>query len=83
MPPTDQRWRSPIGAEVLAARGQPMVGDRARADNRLIALNPRDGGRRWVYQRNNPPLALRTKFAGVVLRARSSCSPASPAANSP
>ncbi|HMU17809.1 MAG TPA: PQQ-binding-like beta-propeller repeat protein, partial [Thauera aminoaromatica] len=36
------------------------------SDNRLIALSARDGSRRWVYQRNNPPLALRS-FAGVVL----------------
>ena len=36
------------------------------SDNRLIALDARDGSRRWVYQRSNPPLALRS-FAGVVL----------------
>ena len=62
-----ERWRSPIGAEVLAA---PAVsGDivvvRA-SDQRLIALSAADGSRRWVYQRANPPLALRS-FAGVVL----------------
>jgi outer membrane protein assembly factor BamB len=62
-----ERWRSPVGAEVLAA---PAVsGDivvvRA-SDQRLIALAAADGSRRWVYQRTNPPLALRS-VAGVVL----------------
>jgi outer membrane protein assembly factor BamB len=36
------------------------------SDHRLIALNARDGSKRWVYQRNNPPLALRS-YAGVLL----------------
>ena len=64
-----ERWRSTIGAEVLA---QPAVaGDLVvlrASDNRLIALNAGDGSRRWVYQRANPPLALRN-FSGVVLEA--------------
>ncbi|QDF96048.1 outer membrane protein assembly factor BamB [Azoarcus sp. DD4] len=62
-----ERWRSPVGAEVLAA---PAVNDdlvvvRA-SDQRLIALSAKDGSRRWVYQRSNPPLALRS-FSGVVV----------------
>lgn len=62
-----QRWRSQVGAEVLAA---PAVsGDfvvvRA-SDQRLIALDARSGNRRWVYQRSNPPLALRN-FTGVLI----------------
>ncbi|PLX75915.1 MAG: outer membrane protein assembly factor BamB [Azoarcus sp.] len=62
-----ERWRAPIGAEVLAP---PAVNDDVvvlrGSDHRLIALNARDGSKRWVYQRNNPPLALRS-YAGVVL----------------
>lgn len=62
-----ERWRVPVGAEVLAppAVNEEVVVLRA-SDHRLIALSPGDGSRRWVYQRSNPPLALRS-FAGVVL----------------
>ncbi|NMG48900.1 outer membrane protein assembly factor BamB [Azoarcus communis] len=62
-----ERWRSPLGAEVLAppAVNADVVVLRA-SDNRLIALDPSDGSRRWVYQRTNPPLALRS-YAGVLL----------------
>jgi outer membrane protein assembly factor BamB len=62
-----ERWRTPVGAEVLAAPavGGDIVIVRA-SDQRLIALSAADGSRRWVYQRSNPPLALRS-FAGVVL----------------
>ena len=62
-----ERWRSTIGAEVLAqpAVDADLVVLRA-SDNCLIALSARDGSRRWVYQRANPPLALRN-FSGVVL----------------
>jgi outer membrane protein assembly factor BamB len=62
-----ERWRAPVGAEVLAP---PAVNDDVvvlrGSDHRLIALNARDGSKRWVYQRNNPPLALRS-YAGVLL----------------
>ncbi len=62
-----ERWRVALGAEVLAP---PAVNDEVvvlrSSDHRLFALNPSDGSRRWVYQRSNPPLALRS-FAGVVL----------------
>ncbi|ANQ84069.1 outer membrane protein assembly factor BamB [Azoarcus olearius] len=62
-----ERWRAPVGAEVLAA---PAVSDdlvlvRA-SDQRLIALAAKDGARRWIYQRANPPLALRS-FSGVIM----------------
>ncbi len=62
-----ERWRTPVGAEVLAqpAVSLELVIVRA-SDNRLIALDARDGSRRWIYQRNNPPLALRS-FAGVLI----------------
>lgn len=62
-----ERWRAPIGAEVLA---QPAVSPNLvvlrASDNRLIALDPLDGARRWTYQRSNPPLALRN-FSGVLV----------------
>ncbi|ENO85658.1 outer membrane protein assembly factor BamB [Thauera linaloolentis] len=62
-----ERWRSDIGAEVLA---QPAIDGELvvlrASDNRLIALSARDGSRRWIYQRANPPLALRN-FSGVLL----------------
>jgi outer membrane protein assembly factor BamB len=45
-----ERWRTPAGIEVLAPP----------------ALNSELVSRRWVYSRNNPPLALRG-YAGVVL----------------
>jgi len=61
------RWRVPVGAEVLA---QPAVSEELvvlrSSDHRLIALAAADGARRWTYQRNTPPLALRS-FAGLVL----------------
>lgn len=61
------KWRVPINAEVLAA---PSVSDGLvvvrSADSRLFGLNAADGGLRWVYQRANPPLALRSS-AGVLL----------------
>ena len=38
----------------------------AATDGAVIALDARDGSRRWVYQRNNPPLALRS-FASVII----------------
>lgn len=62
-----ERWRSPLGAEVLAppAVNAELVILRT-SDHRLVALNAGDGSRRWVYQRANPPLALRS-YAGVVL----------------
>ena len=62
-----ERWRAPVGAEVLAPPAVSLEFVIVRAsDNRLIALDARDGGQRWTYQRNNPPLALRS-FASVVI----------------
>lgn len=61
------KWAAPLGAEVLAP---PAVGDNLvvvrSSDNRLIGLDAADGKRKWLYQRANPPLALRN-FTGVVL----------------
>ena len=62
-----ERWRAPVGAEVLAPPAVSLEFVIVRAsDNRLIALDARDGSQRWTYQRNNPPLALRS-FASVVI----------------
>lgn len=62
-----ERWRTPIGAEVLAA---PAVGDAIvvvrASDSRLIGLDAASGARKWVFQRATPPLSLRS-FAGVTL----------------
>lgn len=62
-----ERWRSGIGAEVLAppAVSGDVVVVRS-SDHRLIALNANDGSRRWVHSRSNPPLALRS-YAGMVI----------------
>lgn len=56
-----ERWRVNIGAEVLAppAVGGGVVVLRA-SDHRLIALETKTGQQRWLYQRNTPPLALRS-----------------------
>lgn len=55
------RWRARVSSEVLSA---PLVlGDLViarSADNRVFALDARDGRRRWVFQRNLPPLLVRT-----------------------
>lgn len=60
------RWRASVGGEVLAAVA--VSGDVAivrTSDGRVFGLGRTDGKRRWVYQRNMPPLLLRT-HAGAV-----------------
>lgn len=61
------KWTAQINAEVLAP---PGVGDGVvvvrTSDNRLMGLDAADGKSKWLYQRSNPPLALRT-FTGVVI----------------
>jgi outer membrane protein assembly factor BamB len=57
----EQRWRARVSSEVLSA--PLVVGDivvARSADNRIFALDARDGRRRWVFQRNVPPLLVRT-----------------------
>lgn len=60
-------WTARVSSEVLAA---PAVGPEIvivrSGDNRLFALDATDGKRRWVYQRETPPLTLRSP-AGVTL----------------
>ena len=61
------RWRARVSSEVLAA--PEIAGDLVvvrSADNRIFALDARDGRRRWVYQRAAQTLAVRTP-AGLVL----------------
>jgi outer membrane protein assembly factor BamB len=60
-------WRSQVGAEVVApaAFSDDLVIVRT-GDNRIFALDARDGRRRWVYQRPNPPLSIRVTSAPVV-----------------
>ena len=62
-----ERWRSDVGAEVLAP---PSIGGGAivlrTSDHRLIALEVQTGQQRWLYQRNMPPLALRSQ-AGMLI----------------
>lgn len=61
------KWTAMVGSEVLAP---PAVSDNLvvvrTSDNRLIGLDAADGKRKWLYQRANPPLALRS-YTGVVL----------------
>ena len=57
----EQRWRARVSSEVLSAPlllGEVVVA--RSADNRIFALDARDGRRRWVFQRNVPPLLVRT-----------------------
>jgi outer membrane protein assembly factor BamB len=63
-----ERWRANVGAEVLAppAIGGGVVVLRA-SDHRLIGLDARDGQQRWLYQRNMPPLALRSHAGALVV----------------
>ncbi|MDR3087664.1 MAG: outer membrane protein assembly factor BamB [Azoarcus sp.] len=62
-----ERWRADVGAEVLAP---PAIGGGAvvlrTSDHRLIALEIQNGQQRWLYQRNMPPLALRSQ-AGMLI----------------
>ena len=62
-----ERWRTPVGAEVLAppAVNSDLVAIRA-SDNRVIALSPTDGSQRWTFTRTNPPLSLRN-YTGLLL----------------
>lgn len=63
-----ERWRTRVTSEVLA----PPVVDREivvvrSTDSRIFAIDARDGRRRWVYQRSQPTLAVRSA-TGVVLQ---------------
>ncbi|HSD59315.1 MAG TPA: outer membrane protein assembly factor BamB [Burkholderiales bacterium] len=59
------KWKASVRSELLAA---PAAGDGVvvvrTADSRLFGLSPADGQRKWVYQRPNPSLTVRSA-AGV------------------
>ena len=61
-------WRSQLGAEIVApaAFSDDQVIVRT-GDNRLFALDARDGRRSWVYQRPIPALSIRVTAAPVVV----------------
>ncbi len=63
-----ERWRARVSSEVLAppAIDGEFVIVRS-TDSRLFALDARDGRRRWVYQRAQPALAVRSA-TGVVVK---------------
>jgi outer membrane protein assembly factor BamB len=62
-----ERWRVNVGAEILAppAVGGGLVVLRA-SDHRLLGLEIKNGQQRWLYQRNMPPLALRSHSGALI-----------------
>ncbi|MDR2924820.1 MAG: outer membrane protein assembly factor BamB [Azoarcus sp.] len=62
-----EKWRVNAGVEILAppAVGGGVVVLRA-SDHRLLGLETKHGQHRWLYQRNMPPLALRS-HSGVLI----------------
>ena len=63
-----EHWRVNVGVEVLAppAVGGGVVVLRA-SDHRLLGLEARNGQQRWLYQRNMPPLALRSHTGALIV----------------
>ncbi|MCL2161363.1 MAG: outer membrane protein assembly factor BamB [Betaproteobacteria bacterium] len=63
-----ERWRVNVGAEILAP---PAVGGGAvvlrASDHRLFGLEAKNGQQRWLYQRNMPPLALRSHSGALIV----------------
>lgn len=60
-------WEVGMRTEILSA--PQVAGDLVvvrGADSRLYGLSAADGARRWIYQRANPPLTLRTA-AGMAI----------------
>ena len=57
-------WQESVGTEVLT---EPLVGGGVvvvrTIDNRFIGLDATTGKRRWVYQRGQSPLSLRTSYS--------------------
>ncbi len=64
-----EAWTAKVGSEVIApprvAEGTALV---FSGDGRLYALSAKDGSRRWVYQRANPPLMVRNNAGAVIAR---------------
>jgi len=63
-----EHWRVNIGAEVLAP---PAVGGGVvvlrTSDHRLLGLETSNGQQRWLFQRNMPPLALRSHTGALIV----------------
>jgi outer membrane protein assembly factor BamB len=61
-------WSATLSSEILAPAdiGQGVVVVRTN-DGRLFALEPESGARRWVYDRNVPPLSLRGHSSPVLV----------------
>ena len=63
-----EHWRVNIHAEVLAP---PAVGGGVvvlrTSDHRLFGLETSNGQQRWLYQRNMPPLALRSHSGAIIV----------------
>lgn len=61
-------WKARVSSEVLSA---PTVAEGLvlvrSGDNRIHALDAKDGKRKWLYQRSAPALTLRS-YAGTVVR---------------
>jgi outer membrane protein assembly factor BamB len=61
-------WQAKVSSEVLAA---PAVGDAGVEQHHaivaaLVLLDAGDGGRKWLYQRATPPLAVRSAAPPVI-----------------
>ncbi len=60
-------WKSKVSSEILSAPKIDYSTVVVRCgDSRIYGLNAADGSRKWVYERENPPLSLRSS-AGVAL----------------
>ncbi|MCM8594132.1 outer membrane protein assembly factor BamB [Accumulibacter sp.] len=61
-------WQARASSEIVAppAVGADLVVVRS-GDHRLSAYDPLTGKRKWVYQRPNPPLSLRTTAPPVIV----------------
>lgn len=62
-------WTARVSSEVIAP---PQVADNIAivfsGDGRVFGLDAADGKTKWVYQRANPPLSLRSVAGGVAAR---------------
>jgi outer membrane protein assembly factor BamB len=60
-------WKSKVSSEVLSApKAESGVVVVRCGDSRIYGLNAVDGSRKWVYERANPTLTLRSS-AGIVM----------------
>ena len=60
-------WRARVTSEVIAAPAvDPRIVVVRSGDNRLFAFDVNDGKRLWIYQRQTPPLSLRSFAAPLI-----------------